>query len=182
MTRFDKHLGICRIVLGAGKMRRTIVKQKALSRKEQLNYLGARHFSSWPDGLFSGVARNLQNKGIRSDSFLQSLWSDIKCDLEFGFDPAAENIRQVDLHGVDWDAKELPSTARDWLKKRVAEAEEFLKTHESWSTEKLVAAYREEHRKATLERIAAWDREALYNAPEATKPDFSRWRERSHWF
>jgi hypothetical protein len=163
-------------------MGRTIAKQKALSRKERLNYLGARHFSSWPDGLFSGVAQNLRNKDIGSDSFLQSLWSDIKFDLQFGFDPAAENIRQVDLHGVDWDAKELPSTARDWLKKRVAEAQEFLKTRASWSTEELVAAYREEYRKAALERIAAWDKEALYNAPEATKPDFSRWRQRSHWY
>ena len=163
-------------------MRRAIVKQKALSREEQVDYLVARHFSGWPDGLFSLIARNPGNKDIGSDSFLQCVWSDIKFDLQWGFDLGAEKIREVDLHGVDWDADELPSKARDWLKKRVAEAQEFLKTRASWSTKKLAAAYREEYRKATLERIAAWDKEALYNAPEATKPDFSRWRQRSHWF
>jgi hypothetical protein len=163
-------------------MRRAIVKQKALSREEQVDYLAARHFSGWPDGLFSLIARNPGNKDIGSDSFLQCVWSDIKFDLQWGFDLGAEKIREVDLHGVDWDADELPSKARDWLKKRVAEAQEFLKTRASWSTKELAAAYREEHRKATLERIAAWDNEAFYNAPEATKPDFSRWRQRSHWY
>jgi hypothetical protein len=143
VTRFDKHLGICRIVLGAGKMRRTIVKQKALSREEQVDYLAVRHFSSWPNGLFSRIAQNLRNKDIGADGFLESLWLDLKLDVGSGFDLVAEKIREVDLHGVDWDAKELPSTERDWIKKRIAEAKEFLKTRESWSTEDLVATYQE---------------------------------------
>jgi hypothetical protein len=168
-------------------------QKKALSRQEQVDYLAVRHFSSWPNGLFSRIAQNLRNKDIGADGFLESLWLDLKLDVGSGFDLVAEKIREVDLHGVDWDAKELPSTARDWIKKRIAEAKEFLKTRESWSTEDLVATYQEEHRKATLERqeeyrkttlerIAAWDKKALYNAPEATKPDFSRWCQRSHWF
>src|ERR1019366_4778231 len=75
-TRFDERLGIIHIVFGAEKMRRAIVKQKALSREEQVDYLVARHFSGWPDGLFSLIARNPENKDIGSDSFLESVWSD----------------------------------------------------------------------------------------------------------